>query len=299
MITQERFHNLFRTHNAIANILCGRTADGTDTIKQAVSFTSDFATRQAAAHQLRLILCHCFRVLDAEDITPLTIKLLWYCTRTGRSTPSTIDTLPIITIIRAIKHTPHLVRGRTSLVGILKHYERQKTRMRATKLSSLRGGIPQRTLLWTDGVYTFEEAINPRHLVQDSLALGHCVGTLHLKAALAHKSITPDHPDAVDCLHYWIKIKNGHSRIITLIERDTPRITVEFDVSTCKILAAQGAVTPAGILLRVPYAAKAPLMEAVAVLPIRKGGERMLRTVPFAPAPTKQPARRFTRHSNV
>lgn len=295
MITQERFHNLFRAHNAIANVLCGRTADGEETIKQAVSFTSDFATRQAAARQLRLILCHCFRVLDAEDVTPLTIKLLWYCTRTGRSTPSSIDTLPIITIIRAIKHAPHLVRGRSSLVGILKHYNRQIAQERATKLSSLRHQVPMRTLLWTDGVYTFEEANDPRHLVYDSLTLGHCVGTLHLRAALAHQNITSSHPDAINYLHYWIKIKNGRSRIITLIERNTPRITVEFDVSTCTILAAQGAITPMGELLPVPASAKIPFFEAVKVLPVRKGGGRLLRSLIFEPDPPKLQLQRITR----
>jgi hypothetical protein len=85
------------------------TADGTAPIATSVSFTHDVPARNAAAHQLRLILCHCHRVLELEDVPPLTVKFLWHLTRTGKQTSNTILFFPIIPLIHAIKHSPHMV----------------------------------------------------------------------------------------------------------------------------------------------------------------------------------------------
>jgi hypothetical protein len=68
--------------------------------------------------------------------------------------------------------------------------------------------MPERTLLWSDGLSTFEECTDPRHLLYDTLILGHCAGTLFNRSELAHYRLTPDRPDAIRYLHYWLKIKN-------------------------------------------------------------------------------------------
>ena len=90
-----------------------------NTIPYKISFTDDELARKAAAHQLRLIFCHCHRVLDLEDITPLTVKLLWHLTRAAKQTSADILAIPVIQIIYAIKHAPHMVRGKGSLFAIL------------------------------------------------------------------------------------------------------------------------------------------------------------------------------------
>lgn len=283
MLTDQRFANLYRSHNAIANVLSGHSADGSKAISTTVSFTNDVAARSAAAHKLRLLLCHCHRVLNEDDVTPLTIKLLWYLTRTCGKTAEAINCFPIITVIRAIQHAPHLVSGRTSISGMLKHYRQHLQRERAMIWATLSDDVPKRTLLWAEGAFTFEEANDPRHLVYDSLILGHCVGTLYNRAALECAKLSRDHPKAIHYLHYWMKIKDGESRIITLIEAGTPLVTVQFHVSTRSIVCAQGRITCEGQLLEIPFSAKQPLLTALKSLPVKRGGSRLVHNLPFGP----------------
>lgn len=297
MLTDKHFHNLHRAHNAIANVLEGRTADGTEPIPYKVSFTHDRQTRAAAAHQLRLIICHCHRVLELEDVTPLTIKLLWYFTRTGKQNPDAILTAPIIPIIHAIKHAPHMVRGTGNLLSIMRCHSQHKAQERARQWYAVGSDVPERLLLWSDGRFTLEEATDPRHLVYDTLKLGHCVGNMFDKASLTHHRLPSDHPEALRHLLYWRKIRSGASRIVTLIEADTPLITIEFHTQTRTILAAQGKTTPMGELLAIPASVKEPLFEAIKVLPIRKGGMRLLKSMifePDQPKPKKPRLSRFT-----
>jgi hypothetical protein len=288
MLTNARFLNLYRAHNAIANVLSGRTADGTDTIPHKVSFTDNAQARAAAAHQMRLILCHCHTALELRDITPLTIKLLWYLTRTGRRTSEDILSMPVIPIIHAIKHAPHKVRERESLFTIMRRYQHHRERERAKQWTKLSDTVPPRTPLWTDGVFTLEEATDPRHLVNDTLALGHCVGSLHHRMALAHLNIPNDHPEAVKYLHYWLKIKKGESRIVTLLEAGTPRITIDFHPATNTILAAQGKITDTQKAVPLPGHLKAPLFAAIKVLPVGKKGGRLLESLIFDDVAPKQ-----------
>ncbi len=295
MLTSKRFHNLYRAHNAIANVLEGRTADGTDTIPYKVSFTDDIPARTAAAHQLRLILCHCHLVLTLEDVTPLTIKFLWHLTRMGKRTKADILSIPIITIIYAIKHSPHIIRGKGSLFSILRRFQQHQAQERAKYWLRLRETVPERRLLWSDGLFTLEEATDPRHLIYDTLALGHCVGSLFDMAALSHHNLTQDHPDAILYLHYWLKIKHGDSRILTLIEADTPRITIDFHPQTRTIISVQGRVSHYGQPYPIPAEVKDPLYAAIKVLPIRKGGSRLLQSLPFPPKQPKSGGQRISR----
>lgn len=283
MLTNKHFHNLHRAHNAIANVLEGRTADGTDAIPYKVSFTHDRQTRAAAAHQLRLIICHCHRILELEDVTPLTIKLLWYFTRTGRQNPEAILAAPIVPIIHAIKHAPHAVRGTGNLLSILRRHAQHKAQERVKQWYAIWSDVPERTLLWSNGLFTLEEATDPRHLIYDTLKLGHCVGKLFDRTALEHHNLTAKDPKALHHLHYWRKIKTGSSRILTLFEADTPRLTIEFHPQTRTILAAQGKITPFGEAVAIPASVKEPLFEAVKTLPIRKGGARLLKSLVFEP----------------
>lgn len=299
MLTNHHFGNLYRAHNAIVNVLNGRTADGTDTIPYKVSFIDDELSRKAAAQQLRLIFCHCHRVLDLEDITPLTVKLLWHLTRTAKQSSADILAIPVIPIIYAIKHAPHMVRGKGSLFAILRRYQQHIAQERAKRWFELRDTVPERTLLWSDGLFTLEEANDPRHLIYDSLFLGHCVGTLYNRAALAHRTLNSDHPEAIHYLHYWMRIRDGQSRIIALIEADTPRVTIDFHPHLQTIVAAQGKITPLGQFLPIPFAVKEPLFAAIKVLPIAKRGARQLRSLVFEPDRPKQRVKRITRFTTL
>lgn len=74
------------------------------------------------------------------------------------------------------------------------------------------------------------ESSDPRHLIEDSAVLKHCVGT----ASSVVGSKDPAH------LHYWRKIASGKSRIFTLTKHDVPCITIEYDVATRTIMQMQG-----------------------------------------------------------
>ncbi len=295
MLSDKHFHNLSRAYNAITNVLQGRTADGNNPISTTVSFTTDISARRAAAHQLRLIFCHCHRVLDLDDITPLTIKFLWHLTRTGNQTNKAILGFPIIPMIHAIKNAPHMVRGKASLLAILRKHHQDLSCERAKQWHILNVNVPERTLLWSNGVYTLEEANDPRHLVYDTLSLGHCVGSLYCKAALAHHQLTADHPDAIRYLHYWLKIKHGEARIVTLFEADTPLITIDFHVATKTITSAQGQTTPLGEVLPLPLTLKAPLYESIKALPVAKRGAVRLRSLIFEPDCPQKRLQRISR----
>lgn len=295
MLTSKHFHNLYRAQNAIANVLEGHTADGADAIPHKVSFTDDISARAAAAHQLRLIFCHCHRVLTLEDVTPLTIKFLWHLTRMGKRTHTDILSMPIVPLIYAIRHSPHIIRGKGSLYSVLRRYQQHLAKERAMYWLRLPDTVPERRLLWSNGLFTLEEATDPRHLIYDTLALGHCVGSLFDKAALTHHNLSNDHPHAVLYLHYWLKIKHGDSRIITLIEADTPRVTIDFHPGTQTIVAIQGKQTAFGERLPIPPAVKEPLLTSIKALPIRKGGGRLLRSLIFEPDTPKLQQQRITR----
>lgn len=294
MITDKHFHYLYRSQNAITNVLQGLTADGTEQCSS-VSFTNDELARKAAAHQLRLILCHCHRVLDLEDVTPLTVKFLWHLTRTGKQTSEAILLFPIVPLIHAIKHYPHMVRGKGSIISILRKHQQHLERERAKQWLLLEGPTPERILLWTDGLYTLKEATDPRHLLNDTLVLGHCVGSLFNRIALEHLKLSKDHPDAIHYLHYWMKIKSGESRILTLFEADMSLVTIDFHPHTQIIIGAQGKTTPMGQIVPLPAEVKTPLFEAMKVLPIRRAGGAVLKSLVFEPYNPKVRLQRVTR----
>lgn len=292
MLTNERFANLYRAYKAIDNILHGRTADGRDSLPYRVSFTNENSALKAAAHQLRLILCHCHKDLTLEDVTPLTVKFLWHLTRTGKTTPNEILAFSILPFARAISHTPHLVRGKGSLNAILRRHQVHLAQERAKAWYGLAEAMPARKLLWSDGRFTLEEATDPRHLVYDSLALGHCVGSLYNNAALAHAGLTPHDPESIHFLHYWIKIRGRVVCIFTLAEAGMPLMTIEYHPATKTILALQGKVTPHGDLVPLPARIREPFLAAVKAVTGRKVTARLLKSIPFEGAarkPGRQP----------
>lgn len=292
MLTNERFANLYRAYKAIDNVLHGRTADGKDSLPYQVSFTNEKHALKAASHQLRLILCCCHKDLTLDDVTPLTVKFLWHLTRTGKTTPNEILALSILPFARAISHAPHLVRGKGSLNAILRRHQVHLAQERSKAWYGLAEAMPARKLLWSDGRFTLEEATDPRHLVYDSLALGHCVGSLYNNAALAHAGLTPHDPESIHYLHYWIKVRGRVVRIFTLAEAGMPLMTIEYHPATKTILAVQGKVTPQGELDPLPARIKEPLLAAVKAVTGRKVTARLLKSIPFEGAarkPGRQP----------
>lgn len=252
---------LFRPHSATAavrNVLNGKTADGTAPLRQPVPFTKDPHARCAAICKLQMILSHCHRQFQPEDVTPFTVKFLTHLRKTGlqdRDAIIAFQTLPLITAIMA---NPLLLSSRAGIPAMLRSHQRSQQQARAALLRCLQDDVPDRRLVWSSPPYSLEEVTDPRHLQHDSLVLGHCAGTLHLPQALRHHKLAPDHPDAIHYLRYWVRIKNGDSRIFTFIENGVPAYTIETAPSTQTVVVVQGATSnnsPPPPLLNIAIAA--------------------------------------------
>ena len=136
----------------------------------------------------------------------------------------------------AIKEAPELITAKTNIAGILRGHRRRNHQAAAALRSTLSNDVPDRTILWEKDRYRIEEATDPRHLQRDSAELRHCVGTAHNSAALTANGLEPDDPEAIENLHYWMKIKDGTARIFTLTRDSVPVVTIEYDPKAHAIL---------------------------------------------------------------
>ena len=117
-----------------------------------------------------------------------------------------------------------------NISGILRMH-RQRAGQAAARLRKILGKMPPRRTLWRspDGVYTIDEATDPRHLQADSSKLRHCVGTSHNSAMLAERGLRSTDPEAIHCLHYWLKVVRGSSRIFTFMRGNASIATMEVE----------------------------------------------------------------------
>jgi hypothetical protein len=78
------------------------------------------------------------------------------------------------------------------------------------------GPVPSRPVVWRsiDGEYCLQELTDPRHLVEETKALGHCVGRHGASSGSSGRSIKN--------LTYWRYIRYGHSRIFSFARNRGP-----------------------------------------------------------------------------
>ena len=172
----------------------------------------------------------------------LRAKLITHLTRTALTTPDRIREFPAATLADELRENPSLIGSNAGIAAILDAHARaaQTASTLLAKTIDLNGPPPCRIPLWEGGDYRLDEATDPRHLQQDSIALKHCVGATHDSATLKLKGLKETDPEAIHYLHYWMKMKKGETRILTLMKQDTPVATIEYNVTTKAIVQIEG-----------------------------------------------------------
>lgn len=233
---------------AVENVLAGRTADGLQPFATSIPFTKDSAVREAVAAAVSII--YLMKQADLRRrLTPLTAKLLIHCSRSGIQTIEKIRAFldaDFMDLKDAIHQRPDILDTKAGVKAIVRAY-RQRTRQAAAALcADLPADVPPRNVLWQSGQYRIEEATDPRHLQHDSAALGHCAGTLHNTVILRLLDISPDAPEAIHYLRYWMAVKTRNVRILTLTAKHLPLLTMEYRTRSRVIaqIAKPGEISP-------------------------------------------------------
>jgi hypothetical protein len=181
---------------------------------------------------------------DHAARTAIVFKLLAYLTRTGRVAPESMrdSAQDIAGIALILSERPELIAASVNFANVLAlHAQAQLQRKRTTNESVQPASSPppqrpaapphrvprrrrrvlmerceeplgpatSRPVLWSssDGGYCLQELIHPQHLVDESRALGHCVG---------RQRAGPETEDGnLQNLRYWRLIKRHQSRIFS------------------------------------------------------------------------------------
>lgn len=226
--------------SVVDNILAGRTADGVGVLGLAISFSKDPLTRQAAARLLGRVIAGIGEI-SPDDLTSLAAKLLSHLSKTGLQTVQGIHGFAVPLLVDALREAPEMLSGRAGIAAILRAHARRSQQAAAVLRKRLPPDVPPRKGLWAgSGGYRLEEATDPRHLVHDSVILGHCVGTLTMDAAQPRHRRPLAREEPLEQLWYWQEIVRGWLRILTLTLDDTPVFTLSFRTATRRIDQIQG-----------------------------------------------------------
>ena len=228
--------------DAVYNVLAGKMADGSTALNIRVWFTTNSDACAAAAALAQKLLDRLQDVLTPEHVTPLVAKLLTHLRRIGTQSVQSIAMVQSELIAEAVRERPDLLSTNAGITAILRaHSRREAARALQFRFSHcFDEEPPTRRVLWQRGHCKLAEAIDPRHLQDDSMALGHCVGTLHDRQALAAQDLSPEEHEARFCLHYWLKIVAGEKRIFTFTFEDVPVATIDYDSTLKGILQIEG-----------------------------------------------------------
>jgi hypothetical protein len=101
----------WNAHEAVANVLAGKTADGSGMLPLAIPFTKDPQARAAAAEVVATLSQQLNGALTDEAATSLAAKLLAHFCKTGRQTAEAIRAFPAAALADAIREAPEHQRG--------------------------------------------------------------------------------------------------------------------------------------------------------------------------------------------
>lgn len=272
------FLSLAQASDYLSDLL-DRTADSTT---PSIPFTNNPAARKAAAYLFATLINACRAVLTADAMAPLATKLLIHLNRTGRQDARSIYECSSSILVKAIRLSPHLVsHKRAGINAILRKYRQRQDQERKAARRSLPIQAPPRAVLWSSSRFSIEEATDPRHLIADTKALGHCVGRALNPISLISHGLSPEHPDTIHFLSYWQKIKRREARIITLMGYGVPRVTLHYDIAKQEMAELSGAVA----------------LDGTPTAPIRKSFRNVLALLPsLIPLTPKQTAKFISRN---
>jgi hypothetical protein len=231
----------------VSNVIEGSSVDGATRLPKRVSFPKRRGIVDAAVSltQILYMVVGATQRRLADDHaarTAIVFKLLAYLTKTGRVTPESMrdSAQDIAGIALILSERPELIAASMNFTNVLAlHAQAQLQRKRTTSESVQPSAPPQlpagplhrvprprrrvpmerceeplgpatsRPVLWLsgDGRYRLQELVHPQHLVDESRALGHCVG---------RQRAGPETEDGnLQNLRYWRLIKRHQSRIFS------------------------------------------------------------------------------------
>jgi hypothetical protein len=211
---------------AIQNVLSGHDAFGTANIQTRIPFPSALRRNHVRA---AIILANIIEQLGAvyhpQHLTWLASKLLAHLAKTRQSYPLVGADYPIGVIANALKERPQLLGSKVGFAalvasGLAKH--------RCALSEAANKPVTPRRVLWEESPFSLTEMTHPCHLREDGLALRHCTGTRYDHDMLRSLERSPTPREALFALAYWQKIKSGTSRFFTLMEGETPRVTLQY-----------------------------------------------------------------------
>jgi hypothetical protein len=230
----------------VSNVIEGLSVDGATRLIKRVSFPKRREVVDAAVSltQILYMVVGATQQRLADDHaarTAIVFKLLAYLTKTGRVAPESMrdSAQDIAGIALVLSERPELIAASVNFANVLAlHTHAQLQRKRTTNESVQSPAPPQRQaappyqvplrrrrvlmerceepigpatnrpVLWlsSDGRYCLQELVHPQHLVDESRALGHCVG---------RQRADSETEGNLQNLRYWRLIKRRQSRIFS------------------------------------------------------------------------------------
>ena len=226
----------------------GISADGVTPLGKTVSFPRDEKTLAAVAALVTTL--YIFIGIDRPHVldnpalrTALVFKLLAYLSRTGRMQPAKIRECvqEVAMAATILSEHPHLISEPVNFANLIQRYRQFLDRCKRDKEASYRKTVrrpsnaPPRARLCTlaAGQFLLFELIHPWHLVEESLALGHCVGKLL-------SNYFPRHEHELTCLPYWEYVTSGRCRLFSLADNEGPLCTIHVDLAALEVAQLQG-----------------------------------------------------------
>jgi len=222
----------------------GLSVDGVTPLARRLSFPSDCR----ALHPAARLVCSMYRVLASEkpqildDLalrTALVFKMLAHLTRTGRACRLNAELVHEATLAALwFGEHPHFITAPVNITAVLRRYRQFMDRclQPAHPLVPVRpDDAPPRPEVWRspDGQHVLQELIHPWHLVEETQALGHCVGRPRDDSPDGPISLTRDLP-------YWRMVATGKSRLFSLAGTAGPLCTLHVNLTLNLLAEAEG-----------------------------------------------------------
>ncbi|WP_072387123.1 hypothetical protein [Hyphomicrobium sp. CS1BSMeth3] len=227
-----------KAYKAIRNVLAGLDAEGAAPITAKIPFSRHIDRRVIAAQILARLIAQLGHVYRQHHLTWLTVKLLAHLCKHHTEEPLRANDLPTAPIAEALIAKPSLIGGRAGFDHILRHFTATRPNILTERAKA---PVTPRRVIWRDPPYTLTEVTHPRHLREDGFALRHCTANVYDLALLgAVDRVRPaTTSESLFALGYWRAIENGHLRILTLMENDQPRVTIQYSCGSWNITNIQ------------------------------------------------------------
>jgi hypothetical protein len=202
---------------------------------------SSFPWSEAAQRAVAVIAGDMYASIDARHPLLLTqpeqraavlAKLVTYLSRTGAVEPPRIRNVAdeAIMAARALAEQPTLILEPVGFASLVVRYrqflaeDKRARRLRRPGAPPRPIDTPERPILWVSpgGLHELRELVHPWHLVEETDALGHCLGR-------HSNNYWPGRDDDLFTLPYWRLVEAGTIRLFSLSTKRGPLCTIQVE----------------------------------------------------------------------